>query len=166
MRRTILLSGVCAFITAFFGGLLAFSLVVPQIVDAQVTRIRAEDIVVVDESGTNRVRLSTGPGTRSELRVLSQTGVPRVAISTGGDPAFGSIESDAAYVRVFAPEGPLGAGGLAPIASFGTTADGAGTEMRLRDRNNQIRLRLLVDSDGNPSIEMMDPDGNVTWSAQ
>ena len=38
--------------------------------------------------------------------------------------------------------------------------------MYLRDRQGQTRILLLLDADGNPSIEMRDASSNVTWSAQ
>jgi hypothetical protein len=160
MRRTFLLAGVLPFVSAFLGGVLAFSLVVPGIADAQESRIRAESVVVVDGNGTTRANMNSGPGARSGVSVWSQAGVPRVQVATGGSIAGGGTQPDAAIVGVFAPEGsPM-------IALLGTGAEGVGSTMQLSDRQGQIRLWLRVDADGNPSIQMLDANGNITWSAQ
>ncbi len=81
-------------------------------------------------------------------------------MSTGGNPARGG-NSEEAGLWVFAPER-----GLLSIAGLGTLLDGSGSTMYLRDRQGQNRILLQLDADGNPSIEMRDSNGNVTWRAQ
>ena len=163
MRRTILLAGVLPFVSAFLGGVLAFSFVVPGIVEAQETRIRAESVVVVDDSGMNRAAMETGPGARSAVVVRSQGEITRVSLNIGGGAG---TRPDAAFLSVFAPEGPPDEGGIPAIARLGTGDDGDGSVMYLRDRQGGIRIWLRVDGDGNPSMEIRDASGNVTWRAE
>jgi hypothetical protein len=159
MPRLIFLAGVLPFASAFLGGILALSLAAPAFVEAQETRIRAESVVVVDDSGTNRAAMSTGPGARSAVRVRSQGGRDRVIMYTGGTIVGGGTQPDEANVSVFVPEADT-------IAALGTAPDGTGSVMYLRDRQGQTRIWLRVDLDGNPSIEMRDANGDVTWQAQ
>ena len=49
---------------------------------------------------------------------------------------------------------------------LGTDNDGVGSEMYLSDRQGLPRIWLRVDADGNPSMEMRDTEGNVTWRAR
>jgi hypothetical protein len=164
MRRRILWAGVLAFVSAFLGGLAAVRLVVPAMVDAQVSSILADRVEVVDESGIQRVRLASGPGVRSEATVYSAEGAPRVSINTGGPERGGGSEPETAGLYVYPPEGP--AGGPAPpaIARLGVTRTGD-VILALVDRQRQDRVLIRVDRDGNPSIELLDAAGNVTWSA-
>jgi hypothetical protein len=166
MKGAIIVSTAVSSLVSIIGTIVALNVLAPAVVEAQETRIRAESVDVVDGNGTSRILMSAGLGARVSMLLRSQAGINRISISTGGDPAFGGISPDDAYVRVFAPEGPRGAGGLLPIASLGTTQGGAGSTLDLKDRNDQTRIQLLVDADGNPSIEMRDASGNVTWRAQ
>jgi hypothetical protein len=166
MRRTILLAGVLPFVSAFLGGILAFSLVIPSFVEAQESRIRAESVVVVDDSGTIRANMNSGPGARSNVGVFSQAGIPRISMSTGGSLSAGGTQPDEATLAIFPPEGAPAQGSPGSIAILGTGAEGVGSTMQLLDRQGQTRIWLRVDADGNPSIEMRDASGNVTWWAQ
>jgi hypothetical protein len=168
MRRTILLTGVLPFISAFLGGIMALHVGAPGALNAEETRIRAESVVVVDESGTNRVSMSSSTtGTdRSAVDVYSAAGINRAVLSTAASsPGDITQPLDAVNLVLFAPEGRL-ASGAEGIARLGTGAGGAGATFHLADRQGQIRIWLQVDADGNPSIEMRDASGNVTWSAQ
>lgn len=167
MKGAILVSAAVSSLVSIIGTVLALNVLAPAVVEAQEARIRAESVVVVDGSGTDRVRMRTGPGTRSSVGVFSEAGRLRISLSTGGIPEDDGTQPDEAVVQIFSPEGSIGfPGGLPPIAHLGTTAGGAGSVMYLRDRQGQIRIRLAVDADGNPSIETRDATGNVTWSAQ
>jgi len=167
MKGAILVSAAVSSLVSIIGTVVALNVLAPAIVEAQETRIRAESVVVVDGNGTNRVRMATGPDVRSQVTVLSQAGIPRVSIGAGGFGRGGVVLPDEANLEVYAPEGPTSQpGGLRPIAVLGTTQDGAGSHMLLSDRQGQIRIGLRVDADGNPSIQMLDANGNVAWSAQ
>jgi hypothetical protein len=37
--------------------------------------------------------------------------------------------------------------------------------MQLAGAQGNVRYRASVDPDGNPTIELLDAEGNVTWSA-
>jgi hypothetical protein len=186
MRRTILLAGALPFVAAFFGGALAFSLLVPSLVEAQEARIRAENVTVVDGSGTSRAIMSTGPGARSAVNVQSVEGAPRVSMNTGGNVAEGGTEPDLAGLWIYTPEAP-GTPGFGTVARLtsqtsGTVLLGLGrapggislqadagdipSRMAMRDADGNIRISLRVDPDGTPRIVMLDADGNVTWSAR
>jgi hypothetical protein len=87
MRRTIFLSGVCAFIMAFLGGILAFSLVAPPSATAQSTQaqvVRASAFELIAEDGTVIGRLMTGPGGGGNLELLRSEGTVGLRLSGGG----------------------------------------------------------------------------------
>ena len=166
MKAAILVSAAVSSLVSIIGTLVALNVLAPAAVEAQQAGIRDERVAVVDGNGTERAIMSTGPGARSAVGVWSATGIPRAVMSTGGVPP-GGTEPDEASLGVFAPEGSTAqVGGLPPIASLGTGAGGAGSALVLRDRQGQTRIWLRVDADGNPSMEMRDASGNVTWRAQ
>jgi hypothetical protein len=156
----VLLAGI-PFISAFAGTVLAASLAIPAVVDAQEARIRAQRLSIVDGEGTERAVISSGPRANAGIvNVYSALGIPRVSMSTG------VTEADQAWVEVYAPQGSLArAGGIPAIAHLGTDIGGEGSHLLLRDRQGQTRILLQVGSDGNTSIETRDAQGNVTWSA-
>jgi len=163
MKGAILVSAAVSSLVSIIGIIVALNILAPAVVEAQETRIRAERVVVVDDSGTNRVTMSTGPiVSRSAVSVFSEAGISRAYMSTVGS---GGVDGDAVNLVLFAPEGRL-ASGAEGIARLGTGAGGAGATFHLADRQGQIRIWLQVDGDGNPSIEMRDASGNVTWRAQ
>ena len=166
MKGAILVSAAVSSLVSTIGTVVALNILARAVVEAQGTQIRAESVWVVDENGTQRVTMSTGPGAHSSARVRSADGILRVSMSTGGVPRDGGTQPDEADVQVFAPEGTTGFGGPGPIASLGTGAGGVGSTLYLGDRQGQIRIFLRVDADGNPSMEMRDASGNVTWRAQ
>jgi len=55
------------------------------------------------------------------------------------------------------------------IARLGTrntpNSHAAGVDLALADTEGHVRLDLVVDEHGTPSIQMFDADGNLTWSA-
>ena len=150
MRRTILLSGVCSFIMAFLGGVLAFGLVVPTMVEAQQNRLRAESVTVTGSTGTDRVELSAGAGVNSHVNVLDASGDLRAQMRTGGDGS-NPANSD---IRLF---GPGATGTMDAAVRLGTSADLQAT-LQLADKNQADRIALDVDPDGSPSIAVRDPD--------
>lgn len=162
MTAAVLVSGVVSSLVSIMGTILALHVVAPAVVDAQEARVRAERVAIVDGDGTERAIMSSGPGVRAAVRVHSSAGFPRIDLATGGQLPQGGTEPDHAQFHVYAPEGPT----LLPIAVLGTANQGEGSLLLLRDRQEQTRISLRVDRDGNPSIEMRDADGNVTWRAE
>jgi hypothetical protein len=88
MRRTILLAGVLPFVSAFFGGVLAFSLVVPRPVTAQASQpseMLASAFILVGADGTVLARLAPGEGTGTgRLSLRDAAGVERITLNGGG----------------------------------------------------------------------------------
>jgi hypothetical protein len=160
MLRTVLLAGVLPFVSAFLGGSLALSLVVPSVVEAQEARIRAESVTIVG-AGTDRLRLGTKwDGRGSDLSFIAPDGTERLIIGAGGiavDDAGGSginvVAEDGTQVARFGiGHGPLG--GL-PLT----------TQLFLNDLSGQTRIRLSVAENGTPAVLIYDADGSVIWSA-
>lgn len=162
MKAAILISGVVSSLVSLIGTIVVLHVVAPSIVDAHEAHVRAEHVAIVDGDGTERATMSSGPGVRAAVRVLSSAGIPRIDMSTGGQVPQGGTVPDQAQFHVYAPEGPA----LLPIAVLGTDIRGEGSQLILRDRQGQTRISLRVDRDGKPSIEMWDADGNVTWLAE
>jgi hypothetical protein len=160
MWRTVLRAGIIPFLSAFLGIALAFSVVVPSIVDAQVTRVRAEAVTIVG-AGTDRVRLATKwDGQASDFALLAPDGTERLVIGAGGiavnDPAGSGInitaEDGTQVARFGTGHGPLG---TLPLT----------TQMFLNDQSGQARIRLSVAEDGTPAMLIYDGAGAVIWSA-
>ena len=160
MRRTILLAGVLPFVSAFLGGVLAFSAVVPHIVEAQEARLRAEAVTIVG-AGADRIQLATKwDGQGSQFTLLAPDGTERLIIGAGGinvnDPAGSGM-------NVIAEDGTL-------LARFGTGHGPLGnlplaTQTFLNDLSGQTRIRLSVAEDGTPAMLIYDASGAVIWSA-
>jgi len=160
MQRRILVAGVLPFMSAFLGGVLAWSVVAPTLAEAQEARIRAELVSVIG-AGTERIRLETKwDGQGSELTLFAPDGTPRLIMGSGGiaarDPAGSGInivaEDGTQLARFGTGHGPLG---NLPLT----------TQMFLNDQSGQARIRLAVAEDGTPRIFIYDADGSVKWSA-
>jgi hypothetical protein len=163
MRRTLFLSVVLPLLMGFLGTVLAQSLVLPGLADAQEARIRAEQLTLVGDNGADRLRLAPGAGAGAAVGVLDSDGKLRIDLRTGGSPTAAGTTPEAASVNVFASNGSR----IARIGTGGAgTAAAPGAELVLRDRKNRDRLRLLVADDGTRSIHLLDADGNVAWSAR
>ena len=85
MRRTIFLAGVLPFVSAFLGGVLAFSLVAaPQATaqSSQVQKVRASAFTLVGTDGTVLARLAPAETTSGEreLGILTLYGVTGVQV--------------------------------------------------------------------------------------
>jgi len=259
MRRTFILAGILPFVSAFLGGVLAFSLVVPSVVEAQQAKITAPAFGVAGVDGVERAAMATGPGIRSEVDVNDPSGMPRLVLQFGGQTG---TNPGSEALRIFGangePVGLMGTGGnerpdlrgrlqfadqdgnarvVASVANDGTPSivlgdetqtdrvrlstgpgakstvavrDANGTEranlntggengtnpaaagvnvddingatiahlgtgspatpgrvvLRLMDQDENARVLLTVADDGTPSIQLLDANGSVTWSAQ
>jgi hypothetical protein len=87
MRRTILLAAILPFVSAFLGGALAFGLLVPSLVTAQVTQpqeVRAARFVLVAADGTVLANLEPGGDGNGRLQLYDKTGTLRVGLAGGG----------------------------------------------------------------------------------
>jgi hypothetical protein len=158
MRRLFWLSGFFALVMGFLGTLLALTVALPAVVDAQANRLRAEQLTIVGDNGTDRIRLQTGPGLRASTNVLDANGQSRVELTTGGTAAGGGVTLEGAGVNVLASNG-------VQIGRLGTNPDGTGATLRLQDREGRARFRLALAEDGMPSMQMLAVDDTVIWSA-
>jgi hypothetical protein len=159
MQRAILLSAALSSVISILASALVVSLVLPPLVAAQQASIRAEQLVAVGPNGVDRARLFIGQGANTSVSVLNTDGRVRALMGTGGPTG---LEPETADFVIFAQDGKS-------IARLGTrnTPDShaAGINLLLADSQGRPRLDLLVAEDGEPAIHMLDPDGNVTWSA-
>ncbi len=134
---------------------LAVLVAFPVIADAQATRIRAEQVTVVGVDGKELVRLGVPPAPATNYacaQVVGVEGTVRTAMCNGGNN-----DAVAAGFNVFNQAGSR----IARIGNLG------GPLLAVLLRDNQARNRFIaqLDEDGNASIQMLDAEGNVVWSA-
>jgi hypothetical protein len=163
MRRTLLLSIVLPLLMGFLGAVLAQTLAMPALVAAQDARIRAERVTVVGDNGVDRIDLATGPGLNVAVQVNDSNGARRAGFNTGG--LLAGNDPDGSGFNVWAADGST------PMVRLGTGRGPSGTGplrnlLYLTDWQGQIRIRLMVDENGTPSMEMLDAEGTITWSAR
>jgi hypothetical protein len=145
------------------GTVLAQNLARSGLAEAQDTRIRAERVTVVGDNGAERIDLANGPGLNSAVQVNDSNGARRAGFNTGG--LLSGNDPDGSGFNVWAADGTT------PMVRLGTGRGPSGTGplrnlLFLTDQQGQMRIRLVVDENGTPSIEMLDSTGNVTWSAR
>src|SRR5438270_897180 len=96
MRRTILLAGALPFVSAFLGGVLAFSLVAPLQVTAQsseVQEVRASAFTLVGPDGTILARLAPGRVNGvGNLTLNDVEGTQRLTVNGTGDVISWSVD--------------------------------------------------------------------------
>jgi len=117
MRRTILLAGILPFVSAFLGGVVAFSFVAPQSATAQSSQaqeVRASAFVLVGADGMTLARLVPGNSGGGNLELYDATGTQRLAVTGRG--AMAAYDQDGATI-VFRAGRTFGttAGGIPPI---------------------------------------------------
>ena len=163
MNRTIVLSGLAAFAMALVGIIIGAALVAPAVAEAQNTRIRAERFTIIDAEGVDRVLLRTIPGISAGIAVLAQDGTTsRASMNTGAGASTGGTLADAAGFELYLIDGTR----VGRLGTHNSVIDTPGTvNLFLSDAQGNKRIQLLVDDDGNPSIQMTDAAGNVTWRA-
>jgi len=160
MRQTILLTSVLSFVSALLGGAITAWIVLPPLVNAQETRLRADALTIVG-AGSNRAEFVTQwEGRGSELYFLDPDGTRRLVLGVGGidvsDPAGSGVS-------VYAEDGT-------PVARFGMGRGPLGnlplsTSLILWDQQGQPRVRISVPENGTPVMQLLDADGTVLWSA-
>jgi hypothetical protein len=159
MSRVILLSVALSSAISSLVTALVFTVALPSVVAAQEATIRAEQLVAVGPNGVDRARLFVGQGANASVSVLSADGRVRTLMGAGGPRG---LEPETADFVLFAQDGKA-------IARLGTRntpeSHAAGVNLFLADAQGRVRLDLLVGEDGTPAINMLDADGNVTWSA-
>jgi hypothetical protein len=163
MPRAFAVSVGLPLMMGFVGALLAQTVAIPTLVDAQEARIRAERFTVVGADGVDRIDLATGPGLNVAVQVRDSAGARRAGFNTGG--LLAGNDPDGAGFNVWLADGTT------PVIRLGTgrgpTGDGPLRNILfLADQEGRIRIRLVVDESGAPAMEMLDANGTVTWSAR
>ena len=171
MRRAVFLCGATSFLMAFLGGILAFSLVLPSMAEAQQTAPGTTALNFSDGNGANRIRLAQNPNGSAQITLLGPDGTsPRAQLNTGGGPGnpipdqvgFTLLAADGTTRMVTLGSNLAGPGGPSPT----NNVNAPGEVFLLHDAQGQARIRIQVAPDGTPSMAMLDANGNVTWSAQ
>jgi len=162
MRRSILLTALTTSVASTTLTALVMLALLPPIVDAQVERLTANGLTIQRADGLQGLVADVRPTGGGVVQVFGPDGTtPRVQLASGG----------AAPGQVIQPEGP-GAGvnvnsvngtRVARLGTHGVLNDSIMLE--LDDAQGRVRLRAIVDPDGNPTLELMDAQGRVTWSA-
>ena len=118
MKRTVLLGGVLPFVSAFLGGVLAFSLVVSPSATAQPSparEVRAERFVLVAADGTEIGHwVGGGPDGNARLQLRDASGTLRVLLA--GQGSLIAFDTDGSTIRFRAGYVPyVDASGRPPI---------------------------------------------------
>ena len=133
MRRTILLAGVLPFVSAFLGGVLAFSLVVAPGATAQSSEaqeVRASAFTLVGPDGTVLASLRRGATSGGNLSLYDTAGTRRLSVVGSGS------------VNVYDQDGT-------------TLVFRAGRNFEVGAAGNPLVNGVLLDPDG--SISMIPP---------
>ncbi len=98
------------------------------------------------------------------MAILAQDGTTsRASMNTGAGQSTGGILADAAGFELYLVDGTR----VGRLGTHNSVVDGPGTvNFFLSDSQGNKRIVLLIDDDGNPSIQMLDAAGNVTWAAR
>ena len=158
MFRTLIIVLISS-LTSILVTTLVLTLGLPSVVAAQEAALHADKSIGVGTGGADRIRLSLGQGVNASVAVLDPDGRTRTLMGAGGPTGN---EPETADFVLWAQDGTR-------IARLGTrntpTSHAAGVDLALADADGHVRLDLVVDENGTPSIQMFDADGNVTWSA-
>lgn len=158
MVRTLVIVLVSS-ITSILSTAVVLTLAVPGAVFAQQTSLHANQSIGVGPGGTDRVLLKMGQGINASIAVLGTDGRMRTLMGAGGPTGN---EPETADFVLWSQDGTR-------IARLGTrntpNSHAAGVDLALADSAGHVRLDLVVDENGTPSIQMFDAVGNVTWSA-
>jgi hypothetical protein len=162
-----------ATVLPFAAGLLGGTFTYPALLQAQklaaalkADSVTAKTVTVVGsdtaEPGSDRVRLfSNWDGAGSDISLLASDGMtPRMVMASGGISGF---DPAASGINIYAEDGTQ-------VARFGIGHGPLGnqpltTVLTLFDTSGHQRIRLQVPEAGNPSIRLLDAQGNVIWSA-
>src|SRR5215211_8867336 len=157
MQRTILVSVLASSAVSTLLTALLITVALPAEVGAQDPRLRAERVTVVGDNGAERIDLANGPGLNSAVQVNDANGVRRAGFNTGG--LLAGNDPDGSGFNVWAADGTT------PMVRLGTGRGPTGTGplrnlLFLTDQQGQMRIRLSVDENGTPTMEMLDANGN------
>lgn len=157
MKRIIVLSSLVTSAVWVALTTLAIIVVFPAIAGAQAALPTIPSTAVIGADGKELVLLGAPPaGTDYDcVDLLGVEGRRRASMCSGGNgnPANTGL-------NLYTQEGQL-------LARIGTVASSGGGRpwLLLADAQGRRRLVEQLDDDGNASIQLLDADGNVVWSA-
>jgi hypothetical protein len=160
MKQTIIVSSLVASIVWLAASAILIELILPSVVEAQATQMRAQAYLLVDSDGADRGALeySTNPQGQpiSTLR-LTQNGALRVRMETGRngpEAAALTLRDQMEQIRIRL--------GLATSAGGGV---GDVDAVDIFDADQHVRIHIGVDGTGSPFIQLLDAEGNISWGA-
>jgi hypothetical protein len=140
----------------FAGSALASLVLLPSIGLTQPAELRADRLVINSETGADRVVLKGSPGpAEGAVQLVDVNGKTRVGVDMGGPD--GTLPNAFGF-HLRNEDGTI-------IANLGVVNNATGVALVLSDQQGHARINLLVDSDGTPTMQLLDASGNVTWSA-
>ena len=162
MRRTMVLSAAASFSSGVLGVLLTLGILAPSLGQAQAVKVQSPAFVLIGPDGADAGALESSTNPRGEpissLR-LTQNGALRVRMETGRngpDAAALTLRDRSEQTRIR----------LALATSEEAGAVGDVDAIDIFDRDQHVRVHIGVDGSGAPSLQLLDAEGNVTWSAQ
>ena len=150
-------------VSSLVTGLVVLS-AMPSLVDAKVDALRASQFIAVGENGAERIRLVPGSGDEAAVAVADASGKDRIRLLVQNNA------SGVADVGI-----GLRTGGPNPVTIMrlgNVTQDPElpgplthSANLILRDDGGHDRIRLLIDDNGDPKIELINGGGELVWSA-
>ena len=160
MRHPILLATVATSALWLATTAVLLEFVVPSAVQAQAAQLQAPAFILVDPEGADRGALeySTNPQGQpiSTLR-LTQNGVLRIRMETGRngpEAAALTLRDQAEQTRIRL---------ALATGQGGQVGDVDGID--IFDQEQRNRVHIAVDGSGAPTIQLLDADGAIVWSA-
>ena len=135
--------------------------IAPAAVDAQIARLTAPGLTLVGDDGLPGVTADVRPTGGGVLRIFGIDGtVARVTVGAAGVAPGQPPNPANAGVDIFSVDSVR-------IGRIGTLPDVAGSPIgvALWDMQGNVRYRVTLDADGDPSIHLFDPTGRAIWSA-
>jgi len=195
MRQRLLLVSVLPFVSAFLGGILAFSVSTRSVAEAQEAGIRRDEAIatqvlfLMDRDGTVRAHLGTSPDGAAGLTLYNRSGEPRTRLEINeqggllrfgtalapvltigelGNEVVGLLVRD--YDNNFAALLQATPGGqvafiLPHVILEGYTPDPARPQLIFVDQQVGRRLSLGLEADDTPFLRVTDESGELLWSA-
>ena len=148
-------------VSSLVTGLVVLS-AMPSLVDAKVDALRATQFIAVGENGAERIRLVPGSGDEAAVAVADASGQDRIRLLVQNNPS--GVADTGIGIRSASGVTIMRLGNVAQDPELpGPLLHSA--NLLLRDESGHDRIRLLIDDDGNPKIELINAAGELVWSA-
>jgi hypothetical protein len=148
-------------VSSLVTGLVVLS-AMPSLVDAKVDALRATQFIAVGDNGAERIRLVPGSGDEAAVAVADASGQDRIRLLVQNHPS--GVADTGIGIRSASGVTIMRLGNVAQDPELpGPLLHSA--NLLLRDESGHDRIRLLIDDDGNPKIELINAAGELVWSA-